>query len=903
MRQGVQRGPLILPLSEVDQASLRLAGGKGVNLGEMTRAGLPVPDGFCVTTAAYALAASGAGMEGLLRELAEVPADDQERIAALAERARQALLGAAVPRTVAAAVRKAYAELGAADQKVAVAVRSSATAEDLGEASFAGQQDSFLNVAGAAAVVDAVRRCWASLWTERAVSYRARNGVDHRDVLICAVIQRMVPASVSGVLFTANPMTGRRGEVVVDAVPGLGDSLVSGQANPDHFVLDPGAGGVRDRRPAAQSSKGVLLDDPDLMRLGELAEEVEARFGAPQDIEWSLDGEGRLWLLQARPITTLFPVPPLPPGGGLHVYLNLSNAQGVLQPLTPMGLELFRRIGAGGATVFGFDVDPERGPSVLVALAGRLFFDITEPLRTAAGRTIALAFLGIMEPRSADSIRQVLADPRLGPPRRLPRGRIMRQLSGVLVRTRLPLRVLQALFAPDLARRRAYAHAEAFIAAGSGTAGAPRETVDRVGWLASQIPGRIFFRVLPPAAVGIFSLALARRLARRAGVEDDAMVVTRGLSHNVTTEMNLELWSVARRLRAAGLSGLLEESAPSELASLYLSKRLPAELQRELSAFLDRYGFRGVAEIDVGVPRWAEDPTPIVGALAGLMRLRAPEMAPDVQFRRAEEEAAAGARRALEQARRRGPGGLARAAALRLLFGRVRALAGIRESPKFYAVQMLGICRNLLLSAGDEIAQEGRIERADDVFFLSIEEVRRALAGEDQRPLVASRRAQYRREFQRRRQPRVLLSDGTGLYGETADAIAGDGRTLTGSAASPGVYTGPARVVLDPAGARLEPGDVLVAPSTDPGWTPLFMTAGALVMEMGGMMSHGAIVAREYGIPAVVGLPGATDSIRTGETVTVDGARGVVVRLAGGRAAEQAVVQGGVQLGGPSGTG
>jgi rifampicin phosphotransferase len=435
--------------------------------------------------------------------------------------------------------------------------------------------------------------------------------------------------------------------------------------------------------------------------------------------------------------------------------------------------------------------------------------------------------------------------------------------------------VLSALFDPDGTRRRAYSAAEAFIASARAGAGTPRETADRAGWLASQIPRRIFFTVLPPAAVGIFSLALARRLARRAGVEDDAMVVTRGLPHNVTTEMNLELWSLARRLRAAGFAGLLEESAPSELASLYLENRLPDVFQRELAGFLDRYGFRGVAEIDVGVPRWADDPAHVLGALANLVRLRDPEMAPDVQFHRAEDAAAAGARRALDQARRRGPGGVPRAIALRLLFGRVRALAGIRESPKFYAVKVLGICRSLLLSAGREMAGSGRIERPDDVFFLTLEETRLGLSGADRRPLVRSRRADYERELQRRRQPRVLLSDGTCLYGDSGDAV-GDGRTLTGSAASPGVYSGPARVILDPAGARLEPGEVLVAPSTDPGWTPLFMTAGALVMEMGGMMSHGSIVAREYGIPAVVGVPDATAAIRYGQRVTVDGERGIV---------------------------
>jgi pyruvate,water dikinase len=235
-------------------------------------------------------------------------------------------------------------------------------------------------------------------------------------------------------------------------------------------------------------------------------------------------------------------------------------------------------------------------------------------------------------------------------------------------------------------------------------------------------------------------------------------------------------------------------------------------------------------------------------------------------------------------ARRPGLTALPNAILLRLLFSRVRVLGGLRESPKAYAIAALGVCRRLLLTAGRELAQSGRIRTADDVFFLTLAEARRALSGADQRQLVQVRRAEYEREFRRRRLPRLLLSDGTGFYGDVLAAAQGEGRTLAGSAASAGVYTGPARVVSDPTGARLEPGEVLVAPSTDPGWTPLFMTAGALVMEMGGMMSHGSIVAREYGIPAVVGVPGATTAIQTGQLVTVDGANGVV-RLTGDRAA------------------
>jgi pyruvate,water dikinase len=839
-----------------------------------------------VTTHAYQLVASGAQLERVTRDLDTIQAEDAKSIESLAARARQALLQAHVPDEVEAAIRRAHAEMAPRGREVAVAVRSSATAEDLGEASFAGQQDTFLNVAGADAVMDAVRHCWASLWTDRAVAYRASQGIDQAHVLLSAVVQEMVPAAVSGVLFTANPMTGRRGEAVLDAVPGLGEALVSGMVNPDHFVVDRANRVISDRNfgdrqpsPQGEGKRQEVLSDQEVMEIVRLGERVEAHYQAPQDIEWSLDQGRRLWLLQARPITTLFPVPPSSPGDGLRVYLNASNLQGVLQPLTPMGIDIFRRIGTGAAALLGVEVDPQRGPGLLQPIASRLFLDITGVLRTTLGRRIALSILGVMEPRSADSIRVALKDPRLGAFRPLPRRRFARGLLGVMTRTRAPARVMRALLTPEKARGRASADADAFLASVAGPVEGSDKTLERVESLAIRIPRELFFRIVPVAAVGIFSLSLARKLGRRVGVEADVMAITGGLPYNVTTQMNLELWEVARRLRQGGFAKLLEESTPSELAARYLAGRLPEPVQLELGAFLHVYGYRGVAEIDIGVARWGDDPSHLFGVLANLMRIREPQLAPDIQFRRAEEAATEAMQLALEKAHRWGPAGLPNAVLLRLLFSRVRALGGLRESPKAYAIAALSRCRTLLLSAGRELAQSGRIRRADDVFFLNLVEARKALSGADQHELVLARRAEYDREFRRRRQPRVLLSDGTSFYGDLPAAAAGDSHTLVGSAASAGVHTGTARVVLDPRGARLEPGEVLIAPSTDPGWTPLFMTAGGLVMEMGGMMSHGSIVAREYGIPAVVGVPGATTAIRTGDVVTVDGANGLV-RLA-----------------------
>jgi pyruvate,water dikinase len=880
--------------------ALPVAGGKAANLGELTRAGLPVPPGFCVTTAAYWLVAEGAGLDPTLDALAETPPDDTSRLAELAATARDALLEARVPKDLAWAIAQAYRELGNG-APVPVAVRSSATAEDLPRASFAGQQDTYLNVVGEEAVLEAVRRCWASLWTDRAVSYRANNGIDPSGVRLAVAVQRMVEAEVAGVLFTANPLTGRRRQAVIDASPGLGEAVVSGAVNPDHYVVNTATGEIVERRPgdkrvAIRPAVGggtrrveltgqegeASLEDPQIRALADLGARVEALYGEPQDTEWAIDGGGKIWLLQARPITTLFPLPAGVPAteDNVRVYFSLNVAQGVYRPLTPMGIQAFRLAVSSMASLFGRPPrDPYAGPASFTEAGGRIFLDITPVLRTTLGRRLLERGMQIGEARSAPILRSLAADPRLAPVARR-RWPFVRGALLLLLRGRIPLRVAEALARPAAARSRVARMKAELLAPGAvpPEADAARR-LRAVESLLLGIAPRIVPSIAPVFASGMGLFALAGVLLRGLATDSERRIVLRGLPHNPTTEMALALWGLAQDVLADAIAArTLREVPPERLAQDYRDGTLPSMLQTGLAGFLRLYGHRGVAEIDLGLPRWSEDPTYIFGVLANYLRLEDPEIAPDVQFHRgareAEEMVAELTRRASHKGRLRG-------ALVGLFLERTRELAGLREVPKFYAVLVLARARALLRKVGEELAEAGRLERADDVFFATLPEVRAALgSGEDLRPVVRERRADYERELDRRRVPRILLSDGTeptaaeAPDSEALDAAA-DG-ALHGTPASPGVVSARARVILEPSGASLEPGEILVAPSTDPGWTPLFLTAGGLVMEMGGAMSHGAVVAREYGIPAVVGVPEATRRISTGERITVDGSTGMV---------------------------
>jgi pyruvate,water dikinase len=373
-------------------------------------------------------------------------------------------------------------------------------------------------------------------------------------------------------------------------------------------------------------------------------------------------------------------------------------------------------------------------------------------------------------------------------------------------------------------------------------------------------------------------LAGARRLLRGIAEPRELEAVLRGLPNNVTTEMDLELWHLAVTIRANDASReVFLAHGPKELAALYAAGSLPAVAQTGLGVFLDRYGHRAVAEIDLGMPRWSEKPDHILGMISNYLHVEDPEQAPDRQFARAEEHAEARIRSLVERTRARSQ---LRARLVEFCLRRTRQLSGLRELPKFYIVLALAEMHRQLNAISTELVRTGAIAAAADVYFLEFDEVRVGLRGADLKGIVAARRQLYDVEMRRRRIPRLLLSDGTDVEAAVMAKSPVSG-ALNGTPASAGTATGTVRVILDPVGAHLEPGEILVAPSTDPGWTPLFMTAGALVMEMGGVISHGAVVAREYGIPAVVGVPDATTRLRTGQRVTVDGSAGTVRQVDG----------------------
>ncbi|WP_309127161.1 PEP/pyruvate-binding domain-containing protein [Microbacterium sp.] len=817
----IASGLAVVGIKELGKGDLDIAGGKGANLGELLRAGLPVPDGFVVTTDAYAEAADAAGLPERI-DTAE-PAE-----------LRGILEQAPIPDELRAAVTDAYARLG---EDVPVAVRSSATAEDLPGAAFAGQQDTYLNVIGADAVLDAVRRCWGSLWTDRAVSYRRERRIDPVGVRIAVVVQVLIDADVAGVMFTADPVSGARDRILVDAAAGLGEAVVSGLVDTEHYELDqdgallrwsPGRADVAIR---SSAGGGVHNDVPRptgsrLLRAGQLgtlamhARAAAAHFGRPQDMEWAV-ADGEVFILQARPMTALPPEP-----------MKLNRRQRVQSmifseylPVRPYPLDVTTWLGRGPAEMM-------RQITQYYGLRGAFTDFLLEedgvvtrfvPPNPHPGPGILLAPIRLIRKTRRFRPERWQEDPRLAT--LLARADELDELSLSSLEWRELLQV------PERALR----------------------LID--------ISRDLRIDYLPGAAIAIVRLIMVVTLLGRRRLLTELL----GGAPTRTAAAERELVRLAGIVREdAALRAVFAEATPTDVLAELDTGRFP-DFDTALDRFRREYGRKEtVSPLLVSPPTLAESPDVILGMVSGFVD------SPPQGDRRSEDALA----RLLEH--RLLHAGRARAAVSRWVRA---AQAGVacREDSHFYFTASLPALRRSLLEIGRRLQLTGAIDEPFDVFHLRWEEI---VAIDEVAQLTEQAVANLRGRVIARAARRAELAalpvvDVRGVYRDRRDGDA----VVTGTPAGAGVASGPVRVIREVADFhRLQPGDVLVCPYTNPAWTPLFLRAVAVVVDTGSMASHAAIVAREYGLPAIMGTGDGTRVLSDGDAVTVDGSTGRVTR-------------------------
>jgi rifampicin phosphotransferase len=855
----------VLGLQEVDQTQVAVVGGKGAQLGELSRIqGIHVPAGYCVTTDAFRrVMADAPWINDRLDQLSRMKPDDRDAIRTLSAEIRGSVEGIAIPEDLAAAITRPLARLG---EHAAYAVRSSATAEDLPTASFAGQQDTYLNVVGPAAILQHVSRCWASLFTERAVTYRLRNGFDHRKVRMAVVVQQMVFPQAAGILFTADPVTGNRKVAAVDASFGLGEALVSGLVNADTFKVRAGeivdrvvgakqlaiqavpAGGTQEVPIDPQRQEQPALTDPQVVQLVALGRRIEAHLGCPQDIEWCLVDDG-FHIVQSRPITTLFPIPETGDREN-HVYVSVGHQQMMTDPMKPLGLSFWQMT----------------TPRPMAEAGGRLFVDVTPLLASPASRARLVETLGKSDPLIGDALRTVLArdfipslpdeGPAWVPPGSGPApvetdpaivteliGRSEASLAALQhdIRTKSRSALLDFIEAniQELKQIQFESHSLQVIMAG----------MEAAWWLNEQLEAWL-------------------------GEKNAADTLTQSVPNNVTSEMGLALLDVADVIRphpevVAFLEHAEDEGFLDELAELPGGP----DARDAIRAWLDRYGMRCVGEIDITRPRWSERPTTLVPVILDNVRLFEPG-AGERRFEQGRQEALTKEHDVLERLRAL-PAGEQKADETKRMIDRVRTFAGYREHPKYGMVSRYFVYKQALLHEAERLVQAHVLREKEDIFYLRFEELHDVVRSNKIDDELIHERKEAFRSYQALTPPRVLTSEGEAVAGSYRryDVPAG---ALVGLPVSAGTIEGRARVILDMAEADLEAGDILVTAYTDPSWSPLFVAIAGLVTEVGGLMTHGAVIAREYGLPAVVGVEHATRLIRDGRRIRVHGTDGYV---------------------------
>jgi pyruvate,water dikinase len=564
----------------------------------------------------------------------------------------------------------------------------------------------------------------------------------------------------------------------------------------------------------------------------------------------------------------------------------------MLDPMTVIGQDVINIFVARIAALFFYKHTPET--QVLLDSAGmRLWARMTPMLRNTFGRKVANVALELVEPSVRQAVIEVLDDPRLQPDHKGVSLKGIYHLLGFF--PRMGGNVLLNLARPEHRRKKIFARGEKVVSDArqlfGQIEGQGRERLSRqitaVDVYIKQIPD-VFVMLVSGVASGMAPFNLLNNLARsveeptgqpRPGWSDLALEITRGLPHNPTTQMDLALWETTKIIKGDGPSAqVFREKKAAALAQDYLNGSLPPAAQQAIERFILVYGGRGLAEIDMGRPRWQDDPTHIMQVFGSYMHID-PQLAPDTVFRRGAERSQQALEELVTRLRAK-PHGWIKARQARIAAGRVRALLGLREFPKFMIVRLINVYRQAFLETGRQLVTSGELDSPDDLFFLSFAELAQFAAGglPDVRTLIAARRTVYERELHRRQIPRLLLSDGRAFY-EGVGASEATENSIIGSPVSPGVVEGSVHVIRDPRGAQLQPGEILVCPGTDPSWTPLFLAAGGLVMEVGGMMTHGAVVAREYGIPAVVGVHEATTRLKDGQKIRLDGSAGLITLL------------------------
>lgn len=868
----------------IDRSKLMVVGGKGANLGELSKIrGIQVPTGFCVATGAYKkVTENNRELNGLLDELSLLRPEERTAISAICAKIRATIESVPIPNEIIEEITEYLTKFGEND---AYAIRSSATAEDLPTASFAGQQDTYLNIIGKEGILAHINKCWASLFTDRAAIYRIQNAAstirfDHRKIHLSVVIQKMILPEVAGIMFTADPVNGHRQVVSIDASFGLGEALVSGLVNADVYKVREGKvidkkvstkklainalkeGGTKEQEiePAQQNIQA--LTDEQILELANIGKKIEAHFGRPQDIEWCLAGD-TFYIVQSRPITTLYPIP-VANDEDTHVYLSVGHQQMMTDAMKPLGLSVWLLTTPASMRVAG----------------GRLFVDITPMLVSPTNRLAIIDTLGKFDPLIKDALTTIID-----------RGDVIKSLpnaekepdSGKSDKAAPPpnykaLNDYESEGGPtavvsDLIRR-SEASMEA-LKQNIHTKSGP----DLFDFIREDI-AQLKTTLHAPQSFGAIMTGMNaaswinEKMNEWLGEKNAADTLSQSVPNNVTSEMGLALLDVADVIRPyPEVIAYFKEIKNDHFLEELIQFEGGQEARDAIYDYLNKYGMRCAGEIDITKTRWSEKPTTLIPIVLSNIKNFDPN-AGKRKFEQGREEALRKEQELLDRLTQL-PDGEEKAKETKRMIDLVRNLSGYREYPKYGLVERYFVYKQALLKEAERLIQANVIDEKEAIYYLTFEELCEVVRTNELDHQIISQRREEFKNYEKLTPPRVMTSDGeivTGAY-KREDLPAG---AIAGLAVSSGVIEGRARVILSMEDAEIEDGDILVTTFTDPSWTPLFVSIAGLVTEVGGLMTHGAVIAREYGIPAIVGVENAAKLIKDGQRIRVNGTDGYI---------------------------
>jgi phosphoenolpyruvate synthase/pyruvate phosphate dikinase len=870
----IKKALYVLSFQEIDRTKFMDAGGKGANLGELSRIkGIWVPEGFCVTTEAYKkIAENNQELNSLLDELTRFKAEERENISEISAKIRMAIERVPISKDIAEEIAGYLTKFG---EKDAFAVRSSATAEDLPTASFAGQQDTYLNIIGKEAILKHISKCWASLFTDRAVIYRLQNGFDHRKVHLSVVVQKMVFPQAAGILFTADPVTSNRKVLSIDAGFGLGEAMVSGLVNADLYKVCNGRvidkkistkklaiyalkdGGTKEQEIEPEQQNKQALTDEQILQLEHIGRKIEDHFGCPQDIEWCL-ADDTFYIVQSRPITTLYPVPEANDQEN-HVYVSVGHQQMMTDPMRPLGLSLWQ------LTAF----------RPMFKAGGRLFVDVTHQLASPASRKTIIDVMGEHDPLIKDALMAIIE--RGDFIKSLPNDK--EELSPIKSSTgKSSADILTQIennpaIVSDLIKR-SQISVEA-LKQNIQTKSGP-DLFELILEDIQQLKKGLF----DPQNMGVIVAAIDasswinENMKKWLGEKNVADTLSLSAPNNITSEMGRELLDVADVIRPYPevidyLQQVKDDNFLDELVKFDGGK----ETRDAIYAYLNKYGMRCAGEIDITKTRWSEKPLTLVPMILSNIKNLEPN-ASNRKFEQGRQEALKKEEELLDRLKQL-PDGEQKARETKQMISLMRNFIGYREYPKYGIVNRYFVYKQALLKEAEQLVQANVIHEKEDIYYLTFEELREVVRTNKLDHQIISKRKDEHKLYEKLNPPRVITSDGEIIAGEYKRENL-PSEAIVGLPVSSGVIEGRARVILNMEDADLEDGDILITSFTDPSWTPLFVSIKGLVTEVGGLMTHGAVIAREYGLPAVVGVEHATRLIKDGQRIRVNGTDGYV---------------------------